>query len=765
MKYENGCWLLKEGYGAFWPTEAFDIVKKEDAVEICGPSAQMTGKGSTLGGVNLTIRVSAPAPEVIRVETYHHKGGIKKGPEFGLFIENSPALETEETEEKFTVKSGGLSLVITKKPWAMAFVRDGKVITKSTLKDLCYVKEVWNGDMYDHPGNAWMSQRLSISVDELIYGLGERFGPFVKNGQSVVIRNEDGGTCTEQSYKNIPFYLSNRGYGVFVNHPETVEFEVGTEQVSKVGFAVQGEKLDYFFINGPTMKEVLKRYTDLTGKPAMPPKWSFGLWLSTSFTTSYDTDTVMSFVNGMLQRDIPLSVFHFDCCWLRDFHWTDFVWDSKVFEDPAALIKKIHDKGLKVCVWINSYVGQDGEIFDEGMEKGYFLKRPDGSVWQWDMWQPGLAIVDFTNPAACKWYQSKLKQLTDIGVDCFKTDFGERIPDEDVVYFDGSDPKKMHNYYSYLYNKCVFDFLKQEKGEEEAVVFARSATAGGQQFPVHWGGDCWSDYDAMAQSLRGGLSFTSSGFGFWAHDIGGFEDKSTADVYKRWVAFGLLSTHSRLHGSSSYRVPWTYDEEAVDVCRFFTKLKLSLLPYLYSSAFNTHLTGIPMARSMAVEFEKDYNCRYLDKQYMLGDSLLVAPIFNTEGIARYYLPAGTWTNYLTGEIREGGRWFEEYHDYMSIPLWVRENSIIPTGITAPDVNYDFAGNTEFKVFSLKDKAEFTLYQDGKKLGFIALEKDGDKVKVSGENISGMKLRIMGLKGIKVQGFEAVTDGADTVVLL
>lgn len=713
MQYENGCWLLKEGYAAFGPTVAYEITDLYDRLKICAPTWIVSNKGDTLEGINLTIEVSTPFPEMIRITAYHHKGVVEKMPTFPVKKGSEEKLTYTEDEEKIVIYSGSLNLVIQKKPFSMSFMRDGILLSKSGSRDLCYVKQNWRGYAYDHPGNCWMSQRLSISVDELIYGLGERFGPLVKNGQSVVIENKDGGTSSAQSYKNIPFYLSSLGYGVFVNHPETVEFEVGTEQVSRCGFSVKGEKLDYYFISGPTMKDVLVRYTDLTGKPALPPQWSFGLWLSTSFTTDYDTDTVESFVDGMLERGIPLSVFHFDCCWMREFHWTDFTWDSRMFRDPVGLIRMLKSKNIKVCLWINPYIGQESKLFAEAMEKGYLLRRKNGDVWQWDMWQPGLAIVDFTNPAAAAWYQAALKGLLDMGVDCFKTDFGERIPVEDVVYFDGSSPEKMHNYYAYLYNKTVFELIRKEKGKEDALVFARSATVGSQAFPVHWGGDCWSDYDAMAQSLRGGLSFISSGFGFWAHDIGGFEETSTADVYKRWLAFGLLSTHSRLHGSSSYRVPWLYDEEAVDVCRFFTRLKASLMPYLYSSAYQTSQTGVPMIRSMAMSFEEDRNCRYLDRQYMLGDSLLIAPIFNDHGMASYYLPEGRWFNFLTGQMCTGGVWRQEYHDYLSIPMWVMENSVIPVGVDAPDANYRFAGNLKFRVFGLKEETEYTVYQDGK----------------------------------------------------
>ncbi len=763
MKYHNGCWLYKEGFGCFSPQHVYEIRKGEKEITLCAPTTRIERMGDTLGGINLTLRISAPAEEVIRVQVYHYKGVRKKAPEFELNLPGDLKLETEERDGELILRNGHLSLVIDLEHWSMRYERDGKLLTKSGTKDLAYLKKDWKGSAYDKPGNAYMCQQLGLSVGELIYGLGERFTPFVKNGQSVSIWNEDGGTGTEQSYKNIPFYLSDRGYGVLVNHPEKVEFEVATEQVGRVGFSVEGESLDYFLINGPAMKDVLKRYTSLTGKPSLPPQWTFGLWLSTSFTTSYDESTVMGFIDGMLERKIPLSVFHFDCCWMREFHWTDFIWDERVFPDPVGMLRRIKEKGIKICVWINSYVGQESVLFDEGMEKGYFLKRENGDVWQWDMWQPGLAIVDFTNPKACRWYQEKLETLLDMGVDCFKTDFGERIP-TDVVYHNGADPLKMHNFYSYLYNKAVYEVLEKKRGKEEAVLFARSATVGGQKFPVHWGGDCWSDYESMAESLRGGLSLTSSGFGFWSHDIGGFEHTSTPDVYKRWAAFGLLSTHSRFHGSTSYRVPWVYDDEAVDVVRFFTRLKLELMPYLYSSAVVTSRTGIPMMRSMALEFEEDDNCRYLDKQYMLGDSMLVAPVFNEEGMASYYLPKGIWVNYLTGETALGGVWRKEKHDYLSVPLWVKADSVIATGVSFENADYDFQRNLEFKVYSLEKKAEATVYQAGKEMAKAAFWKEGEH-KIEGRitKAAGCKARIIDCICLAAEGISIKAEGKDTLL--
>lgn len=767
MNFSNGCWLQKEGCSCFAPQEVYFTKIEERKVTLLAPTIHIVTRGDTLGCINLTMEITSPAPDIFRVRTYHFKGAVVETPAFDLELTEELPLEVEDDEEKIKITSGSMSLVITKKTWSMTYMRGNEVITKSAGKDLALMKMNFKGYTYDKGDgeDTYIRQMLSLSVGELVYGMGERFTPFVKNGQSVDIWNEDGGTSTEQSYKNIPFYITNKGYGVLVNHPERVSFEVATEMVTRTEFSVKGSYLDYFLINGPTMKEVLTRYTDLTGKPSLPAPWTFGLWLSTSFTTNYDEETVMSFVDGMLNRGIPLRTFHFDCFWMKEFHWSDFLWDSRVFPDPAGMLKRIKAKGLNICVWINPYIGQESYLFDEGMKNGYLIKRTNGQVWQWDAWQPGMAIVDFTNPAACKWFQDKLEVLLDMGVDCFKTDFGERIPTENVAYSDGSDPVKMHNLYTYLYNKCVFDLLERKRGKGQAVLFARSATVGGQKFPVHWGGDCWSDYESMEESLHGGLSLLMSGFGFWAHDIGGFESTSTADVYKRWVAFGLLSSHSRLHGSSSYRVPWVYDEEAVDVVRFFTRLKASLMPYLYKTAIDTSRSGVPTMRSMVLEYTEDKTCHYVDKQYMLGDNLLVAPIFNDQSIAEYYLPKGTWTDFFTGEEKEGAGWITEKHGYLSIPLMVKENSIVVMGAHDDRPDYDYGDHAEIRIYALKDghSASSIVYgMDNQEQISITASRSGSDIHI--QVTSGQEYTIR-LINVTASGKDAVIDGKDTVISL
>lgn len=671
MKFLDGMWMVKKGFDVRYAANVYQAkIEPRKLTLYCPYGWPIHEAGQTVDGGIMTIEITSPRTDIITTRLINYRTDRSHCPAFGLNA-TDPDVIINEDDQGWTFTSGRLSLKVDKGDFpSFKYSFDGKVITSTGFRS--------KGMVVNPQGKVFMSDQMDLAVGEKIYGLGERFTSFVKNGQSVDIWNADGGTDTDQAYKNIPFYLSNKNYGLFVDSPDEVSFEVGSERVTRVQFSVPGQELAYSVIGGTDLKSVLNTYTDLTGKPPLVPDWSFGLWLSTSFTTDYDEKTVMEFVDGMTQRDIPLSVFHFDCRWMKELEWSNFIWDLDKFPDPERMLARLHDRGLKVCVWINPYIGQKSPLFDEGAAKGYFIKKTDGQVWQWDKWQAGMAIVDFTNPEATAWYQGKLRHLMDQGVDCFKTDFGERIPAEGVVFHDGSDPHIMHNYYSYLYNKAVYDLVAQVKGVDQAILFARSATAGCQQFPVHWGGDCWSNYPSMAESLRAGLSFGMSGFGYWSHDIAGFEDKPTPDLYKRWTQFGLLSSHSRYHGSREYKVPWLYGDEAVDVAREFTKLKLKLVPYLKKMAMETHETGLPMMRAMVLEFQNDPTCEDIDTQYMLGDDILVAPIFSEDGSARFYVPdAGgdqsgkPWTNLLTHKSYEPGRWYEETYDYHTLPVLVR----------------------------------------------------------------------------------------------
>ena len=715
MKFTDGFWQLRPGVTALYAQEAYDIWQTDAAADgeglvVTAPTAVIGRRGDTLNRPVLTVTLSSPMDGVIRVRIAHHEGGRWHGGFPLAEIEPGAEAEVSVTGDGGTLTSGALTARITPgAPWNLAFEVDGRRVTGSGHKAQGYVR-LAPGAQVD-PGivsvpradgtiarpHTFVHEQLDLGVGELIYGLGERFGPLVKNGQSVDVWNADGGTSSEQAYKNVPFYLSNRGYGVLVNDPGHVSYEIGSETVERVQFSVPGEVLEYFVIAGPSPKDVITRYTALTGRPPVVPAWSYGLWLSTSFTTDYDEATVTSFIDEMATRELPVSVFHFDCFWMREFNWCDFEWDPRTFPDPEGMLSRLHERDLRVCVWINPYIGQRSPLFAEAAAQGYLVTRPDGSVWQWDLWQAGMGLVDFTNPDATAWYQDHLRRLMRQGVDCFKTDFGERIPLE-VDYFDGSDPSRMHNLYAHLYNKAVHEVLVEERGEGEAVLFARSGTAGGQTMPVHWGGDSTSTFPSMAETLRGGLSLAMSGFAFWSHDIGGFEGTPDPGVFKRWTAFGLLGSHSRFHGSKSYRVPWAFDEEAVEVTRIFTQLKMRLMPYLFQAGLDATRTGVPLMRPMALEFPDDPAVAYLDRQYMLGGDLLVAPVFTASGEVEFYLPAGTWTSLFTGKSVEGGRWVRETHGFTTLPLYARPGAVLPWGARADRPDYDYLDGLVLRVF-------------------------------------------------------------------
>ncbi|KAK7204910.1 glycosyl hydrolases family 31-domain-containing protein [Myxozyma melibiosi] len=714
MKISHGCWHPAPDTIIDWAVEVLKTRVSEDELYAVTCSKPINFRGDTLNNPTLSHSITSPADDVLYLSSTHWKSQTSTalGPHFELFPDGKPEstqpVNVSKTDESATFSKGPLSaeLDIRSKSFNLDFYAksaDKKtLLTKLGWRSVGYVKQ---GTTAAHPklnytepnrGKRYVTYQLQLGVGEKIYGLGERFGPFVKNGQSIDMWNDDGGTGSELTYKNIPFFMSSRGYGIFIPSSSLISYEIQSERTTRLNIVIPGEQLSMYLIYGPSPKSILEKYTMLTGRPALPPKWTFGLWLSTSFTTEYDAKTVKGFLDGMDERDIPVSVFHYDCFWMKGFEWCDFEFDKDYFPDAASDIKSLKDRGMHVCVWINPYIAQESSIFDEGAAKGYFVKRGDGSVWQYDFWQAGMGFVDFTNPDAWNWYQEKLAKLIDLGVDSFKTDFGERIPTGDAVYFDGSDPEKMHNYYPFLYNKATFEVVERKLGKNEAAVFARSATAGVQRFPVHWGGDPYSTFEAMAETLRGGLSLALSGFGYWAHDIGGFEGNPDPALYKRWIAFGLMSSHSRLHGSNSYRVPWLIDStgEADKVLAKFVKFKHTNMPYLFSQARIAHQKGTPMLRATFLEFPDDPSSWTVDTQYFLGSEILVAPVFTGEGEVQYYIPEteGKWYGLFDGKMRSSGKFVNEVHDFFSIPALLRPAGAIVRGSVDDKVDYDWASN-------------------------------------------------------------------------
>ncbi|KAF2870896.1 glycosyl hydrolases family 31-domain-containing protein [Massariosphaeria phaeospora] len=750
MKFRDGMWLTNENYSVQYAEEVYSATSRDNkAVTLLCPARKIFSRGDTLNLSTISIDIEAEFDGVISLEVTHLAGARRIGPDFDLFPHGRPEHKAEVTkgEKVTTISSGALSASVSSDAHTFDIkfhATDGSKTLTSLLNRsvgfayspaLSTPKQVEDLSNHKH----YIFTQTELSVGESIHGLGERFGAWNKIGQNVEVWNEDGGTSSEQAYKNISFWMSSRGYGVFIDTPDKIDLEIGSERCCRLQTAVESQRLKWYIIYGPTPKDVLTKYAILTGKPGKLPAWSYGLWLSTSFTTSYDEATVHHFVERMSASRIPVEVFHFDCFWLRAFHWCDFIWDPEFFPDAQGQMQRLKAAGLvsKVSVWTNPYVGQSSPVFKHAAEKGYLLKKTNGDVWQWDLWQTGMGIVDFTNPAACEWYVGCLNQLFDMGVDCIKTDFGERIPTRNVQWFDQSvDPGRMHNWYAFLYNKLVCEALQTRYGADQAVLFARTACAGTQRFPLQWGGDCESTPAALAESVRGGLSLGLAAFASWSNDIGGFEGNPRPWIYKRWVAFGLLCTHSRLHGSNSYRVPWLVDdssaepENCTDVLRHWVRFKRALMPYLYAQAVESFANGWPTSvRAVALEFPDDPTAWLLDREFMVGSQILAAPVFDEDGSSEVYLPPGRWFSFWDGKEVQGGRWLREKYGFCECPLFVREGSVIVLGQAEGEggFGYDWlnAGGV-VRLYGTKEGDKAALVDaKGDDKGVLEVGKDGE----------------------------------------
>lgn len=723
MKFTEGYWVKKQGFTVDHPRQVQEVTPTHAGFVAFAPTRTVRRHGDELDSPMLTTTVEAVAADIVRVRLEHFRGMGESTPNFPLALDPEVTHDAHAEGTSGYVRAGDLEVSVSgDEHYSLTFHAGGRTLTSAIPRSTGFVTAP-DGQVYIH-------EQLTLAVGESVYGLGERFGPVVRNGQSVEIWNDDGGTATEHAYKNVPFYFTTEGYGVFINHPEHVSLEVASEINTRVQFSVPGHRLEYFVIYGPTPKDILRKYTSLTGRAPQVPAWSYGLWLSTSFTTDYSEATVNGFIDRMEELQLPLSVIHFDCYWMRPSRWCDFTWDPQKFTDPAGMLDRYHERGLKVCVWINPYIGQRSHLFDEGMKNGYLLKQTDGAVRQWDHWQSGMAWVDFTNPAARQWWKDELKKLLRQGVDAFKTDFGERVP-TDVVWHDGSDPQRMHNYYSYLYNQAAYEAIAEERGQEEAIVFARAATAGGQAFPVHWGGDSEPTFVSMAETLRGGLSLGMSGFGYWSHDMGGFEGTPNDDVFIRWFPFGMLSSHSRLHGSHSYRVPWNYGDTAVEVARRFIALKNRLMPYLMTHARDITEAGVPLMRHTLLEYPEDRGAVHVDTQYLLGPDLLVAPVFTESGQVDVYLPTAGWTDILSGTHLAAPGWVRQTHDLTTLPLLVRDGTVLPIGSTTDSPDYDWCDGLQLYLLRPQEGTR-TVRVRQRSGGFAeySVTRDGNQVSVT-----------------------------------
>jgi alpha-D-xyloside xylohydrolase len=571
-----------------------------------------------------------------------------------------------------------------------------------------------------------------LRTTEKIYGLGEQFTGFDRCGREFDLWHvEPLGTETERAYKNIPFHLSTNGYGMLVDTTNRVHYDLGHTTTASGAVTVADDRFSCIFFCSDSFTEIIETYTGLTGRPDRPPKWSFGTWMS---RLGYESrDELERITERLRDEEIPVDVVHLDPFWMRENHSCDLVWDREQFPDPEGMIEELHDDDFRLSLWEHPHVPVGTDAFETGVEEGYFIDTPSGKPYVMDRTCQGDyrgAIVDFSDPDAREWWQEKHRELLDMGVDVFKTDYGEYVP-EDAVFDNGHSGASMHNLYPYLYNETVYETMREENGED-GLVWARSAWVGSQQFPVHWGGDPHPSQSGMAAALRGGLSASLSGIAFWSHDIGGFRGTPTSELYVRWAQFGLLSSHARCHGTTP-REPWAFGETAADLFREYARLRYSLLPYIYTYAEEAARTGLPVVRPLVLEYQDDPTAQQMDTQYLLGEDLLVVPVFYETGTRSVYLPAGEWRAFQTGTHYEGGRTIEVDVELADLPLFVRAGSVVPRREPTPSVQPGTPAALTLEATLADGHAEGRYFdEDADAMVTATVDHDGDTLAVEWE---------------------------------
>ena len=714
----------------------------------------VTLAGVTLSGKPVAIAVTVAAPGIVRVLLEDAGAGANRTTLARDLSAQPVQVTLEKTPGQISLATDLVRVQVSLDPFHLTFYGpDGRVLLDQNYSD----SDVANIPIVLPFGFSEVDGRrvafhdtFTAGPDEHFYGFGEKFTDFDKRGQRLEMWNyEAHGVHSERAYKNVPFFMSTRGYGVFVDSVSPIQFDMASSNHSTFSLIVPDAALDYYVIVGPELKTVISRYASLVSFPILPPKWAFGLWMSSGFKRD-SQDEVLARARDLRAHDIPCDVLHLDCYWQRFGCWSDLQWDGEMFPDPETLLKQIKAEGFKVCLWINPYIGVESPLFEEARAKGYFLKKPDGEAWvgdQWGGYHPPVGVIDVTNPEAAAWFQDLLRKPLRIGADVYKTDFGEGVP-ADTVAHNGMTGVQLHNLYTLLYNDLVVDVTKEIAGH--AMVWGRSTYAGGQRHAAQWGGDTNCTYQGMASTLRGGLSMGVCGHAFWSHDIGGFHYQPTPELYVRWMQFGAFSPLARAHGMST-RLPWDYGDAALRITREYVRLRYRLLPYIYTYACLAHETSLPILRAMALEFPDD-PCTYtMDLQYMFGSELMVAPIFNDEGRRHVYFPAGRWIDYWTHEVitGPGARLIEAPLDVL--PLYVRANALIPT-IAPPDHLTDAPfDRVTFDAYLLDRGGAFTL-RDTDGATTVSAAMAGSRLDVQ---VDGAKRKV-GLRLVPLPGAAAIT---------
>lgn len=566
---------------------------------------------------------------------------------------------------------------------------------------------------------------FSLSPDEKIYGCGESFTRLDKNGQKVVLWTHDpNGVQTQTMYKPIPFYMSSRGYGMFMHTTSPVTCDFGATYGESNAMQIGDECLDLFVFLGQP-KDILNEYTNLTGKASMPPLWSFGLWMSR--ITYFSEEDGRNVAAKLRKNRIPSDVIHFDTGWFETDWRCDYNFAPSRFKDPEGMIADLKKQGFRTSLWQLPYFVPKNTLYPEIVSKGLAVKNANGTIPYED------AVLDFSNPRTIRWYEDKISGLLKLGVSAIKVDFGEAAP-LSGIYASGRTGFYEHNLYPLRYNKIVSELTKKLTGDN--IIWARSTWAGSQRYPIHWGGDAETTNKGMEAQLRGGLSLGLSGFTFWSHDIGGFTMKTPEDLYRRWLMMGLLSSHTRTHGQAP-KEPWEYGEDFQNYFRKAVELKYKLMPYIYTQSKLAAENGLPMVRALLVEYPDDPGAWMVDNEYMLGSDMLVAPFFENTKTRPVYLPAGNWVDYQTGRTYQNG-WHNIAAGELEVVMLVREGAVLPQVKVAQSTEQIDWKNIELVAFGVNSaNTTMKLFLPGEsEVKDVLITKKGRRLTVGNDPFNG-----------------------------
>jgi len=642
----------------------------------------------------LPFSIEFVSPRTIRLRISTSPDSLRDEPSL-MLIGNPPKDTTwkvDQTDKAISYKSAYGSVTVIKDPWEIQ-IRDSNGRLLTTTQNIDVTRGSFSAPLpFSFVRRAsdfgrQITGAFRLSPDEKIFGLGESFTRLNKRGQKVILYARDGmGVQTQLMYKPIPFFLSSNGYGMFMHTSAPVTLDIGQSFDQSNLIYLGDDKLDLFIFLGEP-KDILSEYTALTGRSPVPPLWSFGFWMSR--ITYKSEEEVRDVAAKLRQYRIPTDVIHLDTGWFETDWRSDYKFSTTRFKDPAKMLSDLKQQGFHISLWQYTYFTRKNRLYREIVDKGLSVRNEGGKLPSED------ATLDFSNSETVKWYQNLLADLLKMGVGAIKVDFGEGAP-ANGLYASGRTGLYEHNLYPLRYNKAVADITKEITGE--SIIWARSAWAGSQRYPLHWGGDAENTNSAMAAELRGGLSFGLSGFTYWSHDMGGFVRRAPRDLYRRWLGFGVLTSHTRAHGVPP-REPWEYDPEFVDIYRRALELKYSLMPYILAQAKDSSAHGYPMLRTLFFEYPHDPTSWLIEDEYMFGSDLLVAPLIEEGDNRKVYMPPGSWIDYQSGKVYNGAQWQQISAGQIPVILLVKNHSVIPHIAIAQSTALMDWKNIELRVFS------------------------------------------------------------------